>query len=67
MCLLLKEEKITLRFYDLEEHDCPQSDLSYAISLGRTEIVRSLLHYYCKSAEKAEKKKRDMEKKKEIL
>ncbi|CAG8615031.1 5465_t:CDS:2, partial [Paraglomus occultum] len=51
---LLKKEKISLRFYDLEKHECPQSDLSYAISLGRTEIVRSLLRYYCNSAEKSE-------------
>ncbi|CAG8542914.1 4911_t:CDS:2 [Paraglomus occultum] len=54
---LLKKEKISLRFYDLEKHECPQSDLSYAISLGRTEIVRSLLRYYCKSAEKSESMK----------
>ena len=53
---LLKKEKITLNFYDVDEH-AHQSDLSYAIWLGRTEIVRSLLQYYCKSAETTEKKR----------
>src|SRR6185503_13584658 len=45
----------SLKFYDIEEQ-ASQSDLSYAISLGRTEIVRSLLRYYCKNAENTEKK-----------
>src|SRR6185312_17293929 len=43
------KEKITLKFYDSEQ-DC-QTDLSHAISLGRTEIVRSLVQYYYKKSE----------------
>ncbi|CAG8612421.1 948_t:CDS:2, partial [Paraglomus occultum] len=46
---LLKKEKITLTFDDFEEEK-RQSDLSHAISLSRTNIVRSLLLYYYKRA-----------------
>ncbi|CAG8645972.1 5784_t:CDS:2, partial [Paraglomus occultum] len=52
---LLMKKKITLTLDDFEEEK-RMSDLSCAISLGRTDIVRLLLLYYCERATSVNKK-----------